>query len=263
MKNTTLYTQMDEWIDAYLDDKKLAWSRATLRSERHRLNGMAPALKGFDASKLWAYAQEHGAYTRATMFSRAASFYDWLMEEGKIPAGPNPYKRFRRKNALQFKNVYQKKPAQISYAEAEARIAQIKDEGARQVAQTLLRGGLRFAEYSTFDGTQVVGKGNKPRRVYLDAAPAACAPAAPSYFRVRRALAAVQLRPHTLRKVFATAVAEAGADAFTLMGLMGWSNLNTATSYIEASEQKKESFARIVQGGTKNGNDDEGGGTAA
>lgn len=245
-------SKMERWIEAYIEDKKLAWSRASLISERHRLNGMKDALEGWDAAKLWNTLQGHKPYTRVTMFSRAAAFLDWLMEEGHVPVQANPYKKFRRKNAKVFKNAYQRNYPEISYEEAQKRLSSIPDPDVRAHALALLEGGLRASEYAAVEGDFTTGKGGKRRRVYLRQSPEERAKAGANYARLYRACKQVGMKPHDCRKLFAMRLVESGADTFDLTDIMGWSNLNTASSYIKKNKARLEALAKKAQGGAQN-----------
>jgi integrase len=240
---------IQQLITMYLEDKQLAWAPTTLKSERHRLNAAAPAING-DPMKLWKALQEHGAYGRATIWTRVSDFWQWCLDNNHISGG-NPYRAFRQKNARLFKNVYTRKTPEISYDEARSRIATIEDATIRAYAGQLLDTGMRVSEPKTIgtDGT-VVGKGSKSRRVYgRNAGPSNNSV---NYQKLRRALASIGLKPHDLRKLFLTRLVEVGANEFELCEVAGWASIAPARSYIRANNDRIRNLVEMVQGGPSN-----------
>lgn len=236
----------NELMEMYLADKELAWATTTLKSERHRLTAALPHLDGNPAT-LWAALKDHGAYGRLTIWTRVSDFWGWMIDNGHTTG--NPYKVFKQKNARQFKNVYTKKTPQITYQEARERIAGIKNLEIRNLAVTMLSGGLRFCESQQVDSDgSVVGKGSKRRQVYVQSTSGANVP----YQQLRRALAKVGIKPHDLRKLFATRLVEEGANEFQLCEMMGWESIQTASSYVKANQSQCAELAKKVQGGTTN-----------
>lgn len=241
-------------IEQYLADRRLAWAPSTQRSERHRLMAVAEHLDG-NPETLWAALADLKPYARATAWTRVTDFWDWAITEGKVAAAANRYQQFRKKNALQFKNAYTRQVPSINYEEAEARCQQLP-AASRDKALQLLRGGLRFAESATLRDGAVVGKGGKQRRVYVDAVEFN-----QTYETFRQHLAVVGLKPHTLRKLFASKLVAEGANEFDLLQIMGWSSLTTASSYVKTEAPRLAALVGAVQGVRTNGNKE--GGSAA
>lgn len=231
-------------IDLYLDSKKNAWEATTLQSETARLHTIADRLDG-NAPKLWAYMDEVrlGSYTRLTVWCRVTAFYDWLIEKG-IVHGANPYSSWRASNARLFKNMYVRKTAKLSFAEAKERIAKIPDPASKDYALGLLSSGLRYCEPARITDGVVKGKGGK-MRVVFGAKQQRAFKYNKSYYTFRRHLAEVGLKPHDLRKVFASSLVKNGANEFDLLEVMGWESLETAKSYVGA--RKKEELKKLVR----------------
>lgn len=238
-----------EMAKHYLDSKKGAWAESTLRSEEHRLNGLLPHLNG-DAPALWKALASLKPYSRVTAFTRACSFYSFLIAKGHV-AGPNVYDAFREENARLFKNAYQPKALSISFEEAKRRIAEIKDEAIRNRALRLLSGGLRFTESATLQDGHVVGKGGKRRRVFCQETTGDVYTG--SYQTFFRALKKVGLKPHDLRKLCATKLVEAGLKEADLMKVMGWNSIITAKSYLQPKldDELADVFKAAIHGGNE------------
>jgi integrase len=230
-------------IDAYLEDRKLAWAPSTLKSERYRLVAVAEAMDG-KAETLWDALASYKPYARATTWTRITDFWAWGLAAGHF-TGANQYEQFRKKNALQFKNVYQRRTPTISFEAAQQAVAQIANEQSRAKAMQLLQGGLRYTESLSLAGGSVVGKGGKRRDVYSSETPNF----KHTYDTFRRHLAAVGLKPHDLRKLFATGLVAAGANEFQLCEVMGWASIATASSYISNNKSELLKLVHMVQGG--------------
>lgn len=233
-------------MSLYLESKTLAWAPTTMKSERHRLNAIIDAVTG-DPKVLWASLKDHAPYSRLTIWTRVSDMWDWSREQGFQSGDKNPYRAFKKQNARLFKNAYRKQPAKITYQEAKSRIAQIQDPESRAKAEQLLQGGLRYTESLVVRDGKVSGKGGREREVFVRDGGAY----SKTYQTLRRHLAAVGLKPHDLRKCFASAVVERGANGFELMEMMGWADIATATSYISISQSRARSLAESVQKGIK------------
>lgn len=227
-------------IEDYLKDRKGSWAPSTLRSERHRLRGVASLLNG-DAEALWQALQDKKPYTRTTVITRVRAFYDWGMTHenplirARFPLSFNPYTKWAEKNfkLIQKSAVYEKRIPKIRLADAKARLALISDPAVRQKALNLLDGGLRYFEEEKVKDGKVKGKGGKSRSVFMDGELSefdGC------YDTFRRQLARVGFKPHDLRKIAATAFARSGMDLLTLCQLMGWDSPETAKSYLQEHE---------------------------
>ena len=231
LKQQQLFTLVNEFIKS----KTNAWAESTIRSEKHRLRVMVASVEHIyiDAPALWNSLADRKPYTRATCWTRAITFVDWLIKNQYIP-GPNKLKDWREANAKQFKNIYTRHTPDIGYDEAMDRIGQIQDSGIRAKCVQLLEGGLRYTESYTIANGKIRGKGGKERRVYVEA----CEYAG-SYSAVYKALKEIGLKPHMLRKIKATQLARRGARPEQLCEIMGWSNYNTGQSYINAGTDKE------------------------
>lgn len=227
---------MQYLIANYIEDKKLAWSETTLKTEAARLASHARLLP-LAPEEAWAALQSLKPYTRVTTWTRMCQFVDWAIANGHL-VGPNQFVLFREKNARLFKNAYVKKPADISFSEAIQRISQITKSASKRLALELLYSGLRFSERSTLsaDGF-VIGKGNKKRKVYVP--PIEGPEFTGTHHEFWRDLQPVGLTPHMLRKIAMTRLAELGADGFELCEVAGWASIQTAMSYVRATKTKQ------------------------
>lgn len=228
-------------IEQYLDSKKLAWSETTKRSERARLNAVSAYLTG-NPNDLWEAIKDKGPYTRLTVWTRVTQYWQWMLDEG-LKNGKNEYKVWREKNAKVFKNTYVRTKPEITFDEAKRRIQALSDRDVREKAIQLLEGGLRFNESNSISDGTVLGKGGKTRRVYVSSGTSNV-----SYGRVYAALKRIGIRPHDLRKLFLSRVVESGANEFELCEIAGWSNLNTASSYIKVNSKRIEQLVRTAVG---------------
>lgn len=211
-------------IKEYLDAHSLAWTDATKRSEESRLvKHFSAIVEGPEA--LWSTTQTLKPYSRKTLFLRARSFFDWQVEQGLITE--NPYKKWMKQNARLFKHVYTKATPSIDFKQAQEKISKIPCKETRRKATQLLEGGLRWRESFTIQDGQCLGKGEKPRTVFVDSCEYRY-----SYSTFVRLLARVGLKPHDLRKVRATDLARRGMREADLCKVFGWSNFATASSYI-------------------------------
>jgi integrase len=231
-------------VDMYINENSLAWSQTTMKSERARLAAIAHSLDGSPAT-LWRVLGVKTPYTRLTTWTRVMHFWDWALEN-KFVNGVNEYAAFKAKNRKQFKNVYQRQPAKLTYQEAKERIEGISDPAIKAHALRILGSGLRWAESQIVSDGKVIGKGAKSRDVYV---PAISGPIYyGSYQNFRRQLAKAGLKPHDLRKIFATELVRNGAGEFELLDIMGWQSIGTATSYVKADKAKARSLVEMVQG---------------
>lgn len=237
---------MKELITSYLDDMKLAWTPSTLRSEQYRLTAVSEVLDG-NPTRLWDLLESKGtkSYSRVTTWTRVTKFWDWLIEKGHQD-GPNDYDRFRKRNGRLFKNAYVRSNPSLSFEQANIKISQLKDSEVRAKARQLLETGMRYSESFTLQDGRVVGKGGKSRRVFSDRELQTSF--SKSYATFRRQLSSCGLKPHDLRKIFLTECVNKGANEFELKEIAGWSDLNTAASYIKTNEKKLKDLVRRVHG---------------
>jgi integrase len=197
-----------------------------------RLLGLADALNG-DPVKLWNELGKRAMrpYSRVTTWAQVATFWDWLSP------GQNPYTEYRRRNRNLFKGAYEKRRVGVSYEEAKEKIAKIADEQTRRHAEHILGTGVRWCE-SVQEGDTVVGKGGKRRRIYSQAGHS---PSFDKSYRtfLRRLKKHTGLKPHDLRALFATRLAESGAKAPDLMAVMGWASIKTAACYLQPRQENE------------------------
>lgn len=214
-------------IESYILSKKNAWSPKTLGSEMARLVVVAHLLDKEPEQLYEALKTHYKPYTLRTVFVRIAEFKQWT--------GDSSFKTFMKDNARLFKNNYERKPVGYSFKEAQERINQIENPHVKQIAQLMLSTGLRVHEAQAYDGSgAVIGKGLKKRPVFSSVR----IEEKLEYHTIRRHLAKVGLKPHDLRKLAATKLAEAGMRNIDLMEVMGWSSMETASSYLQPSSLK-------------------------
>lgn len=235
-------------INKYIESKKLAWAPSTLRSEQARLHG-AIDLINLGAEALYHEgSKRYSLYALKTLFIRAsalATFCD--AKEG------NSFKNFLRDNARLFKNAYIKEEVNVTYEEACKLVEGMDDGAARMAAQLILQTGLRSNEALQYDGSGfVVGKGSKLRPVMSEQAIPEALRKELTYSKFYKALSKVGLKPHTLRKLVATKLVDAGIKEMDLLKIMGWSNIVTAASYLQGRTNKE--LETFMKGALTNGN---------
>lgn len=214
---------MRQYIEAYLKDHETAWAPSTLKSEAARLRSCPTDLT--DPEALYVALQSKAPYTIKTTFIRVVNLERWARVEPR-------FARWMEKHGRRFKHIYAKEEIKITYEEAVRRIEGLKGR-ARFHAIGLLRSGVRLDEsYRVYDG-KVTGKGGKVRKVYGTIKETE----AKSTFA--RKLKAVGLKPHTLRKLCATRLAEKGATPADLCSIFGWSSIETAYAYLMPKEESK------------------------
>lgn len=227
---------MKTLIDMYIEDKKLAWSPTTLRSEAARLNANAGLLT-LKPEEAWAALESLKPYTRVTTWTRICQFVDWATAGGHL-AGPNQFSLFRTKNARLFKHAYQQQIPMITFSEALQTIKTIADGSVQRRSLLLLYTGLRYHELDLVSAGKVKGKGGRVRDVFVPDIPGPDYTG--TYHAFWKALASVGLKPHTLRKLALTRLVELGADTFELCEIAGWASIQTASSYIKANDGRKK-----------------------
>ncbi len=220
---------MKHLITEYINAQSNRWATSTIKSEHSRLNAMAHVLNG-DPLTLWNGLQSMGAYARKTAFIRAGSFWEWAHKSAV-------YKDWMKDNQRLFTNAYTKERLDISYDEAVLAIESIEDTAIKKRAQEILMGAVRYCESTQPVSDTVIGKGGKIRPDFRQ--PVTGPAYTGSYLTFWRALKKVGLKPHTLRKLALTRMAERGASLFDLMEVAGWSTPQTAASYIQPSKTEK------------------------
>lgn len=232
-----------ELIEEYLRYKSVVWSASTLKSEKARLNKALTFLNATDGFKnpdllLAALEPEYKPYTLKIILTRLGDLEAWAIMEGRH-SPPALLSELLRRCYRRFKGCYQKEKLGLSYDSAEALINSIGDREVRAHALAVLRSGLRFGESVSvnLESRTVVGKGGIMRPVFnLGEVPGVSSEL--NYQRLRRGLATVGLKPHTLRKLAATKFSKI-LEPVDLMRVMGWTNMQTAAIYIQESRDEE------------------------
>jgi integrase len=172
-------------------------------------------------------------YGIKTALIRLASVEAWATSHGR--GASFGYQDFLHRHRNRLKHAYLKEEIKVTYDEAFTRIQGLED-GCREAALTLLENGLRISELTSIRDGFVVGKGGKRRKIY---GKIYTGKSLPSISHLSAKLRAVGLKPHTLRKLCATRVADRGATAADLCQIFGWSKLDTAYYYLQAKGDDK------------------------
>lgn len=236
----------EELIDNYVEAHESLWAYSTWRSTRSRLKHIRSAL---DLKPDALYSELKGIYQLApytikTTLSIVSSYFDWLVEQGHRKG--NPFLGFKKKlhRVGSQRNAYKKRIIGLTYSEASSRLDQIRNKPIREHAQFLLKSGLRISEsYITQaegENTYVIGKGSKRRRVYARAPESLV-----SVHELRLTLKDLGLKPHDLRKLFATKLVNEGLPLQDVCSIMGWSDIKTAMNYLQSSSE--DSLSKSIQ----------------
>lgn len=218
-------------VKQYVSSRSLAWSTTTVKSESARLANLAPYIDGNPDRLYSRLASECKPYTMVTAWTRVVAFYDYLLAVGAVQ-GHNPYRTFRITNSRLFKNKYQTKTVNKSFAEVKTIVESMPDGPARRICSALLFGGLRLHEVNKRTTLGVEGKGGKIRPYFGPDI------GAPLYTQsdmssARSALKRHGLTPHDLRRLCATELVSKGLKEADLLKVMGWSSILTAKSYLQ------------------------------
>lgn len=234
---------MEQLIEQYLEYHKLAWSSTTLSSERYRLMKVA-RLRLPDARSIYEALVSSGMkpYTVKTTIIRLVALEKWVKAQG-LEWGYD-FQKFYSVHKNRFKHAYVKQDLNITFAEARKRVATLESPY-REAALGLLETGLRISEMAKAKDGFVVGKGGKRRRIYgtIDSKV--------STQTLRLKLKAVGLKPHTLRKLCATRLAEHGATAADLCEVFGWTSIETSYRYLQ--HRGVDKLRELVKESTKAG----------
>lgn len=233
---------MHSLITEYLEDHRLAWAVSTFDSESARLNSIYKLIgSNYKPEQVYkTLKKSYKPYTLKQSFQRLVLFNDWLIQNNHM-AGPNEYKIFMEKNARLFKYAYKREELSINFKEAKSRIQRIKDPVAKNWALHVLFNGLRISEINKTTANKITGKGNKVRTLFN------------KQFQndtlikpeqLRYQLNKVGLKPHTLRKLFATELVRRGVEPHDLCEIMGWSSIETAYYYLQP--KKEEQLKQLV-----------------
>jgi integrase len=227
---------MKKLINSYIEAHKLAWSPATLKSERSRLNSIASHIsKGPDY--LYNYSLERfKPYAIKTLFIRVADFERWSNKTWG-------YSNFITKNARLFKHAYTRSTKNYGDTlELTSLLSGIADRDLRELAFGIFRNGLRISELRSYDKSTglVRGKGGRERRLLApkDLPDQFCS--LRELRNLRKELKRLGLKPHDLRKASASILGRKGQLRMEdLMQVMGWSSLQTAASYLQPLTDEK------------------------
>src|SRR3990167_5826049 len=144
----------------YEKSKQNLWAVSTIKSSISRLR---TALKHTFLQPQKLLEELLGAgydkYSIRTTFVVVSDYLEFV-------GSPNPYPEFFKSNAQVFRNAYQDKYTDLTWAEFEAEIAEAP-EVIRLPLALLGYGGCRISELVTFDGATVLGKGSKRRQVHI------------------------------------------------------------------------------------------------
>lgn len=221
---------MKDLIEEYLNDQKSAWSPTTLASESSRLRSIAHLIE-LGPSKLHQRLLLDGwkPYTIRTAFIRLLALEHFAASTGRLDA--RLFKDYFKKHKNRFKHAYQKEEIEISQEEVIRRINMLPPES-REQAMGMLTTGVRLHESYKIKNGKVIGKGEKPRRVYgtiKETVPRST---------FSRHLKSVGLKSHMFRKLCATKLEAKGATAADLCKFFGWTSIATAYQYLQARDEK-------------------------
>jgi integrase len=238
-------------IEKYIESKRHSWAKTTIYTETSRLMAHSE-LANIDPLKAFVQLRDGGmkVYSIKTTLMRIADYYQWLIDNNHKPTGPNPFKIFFKTHANLFKYSYQPERLEITYAEAQERIESIEDESLRAAARQLLESGLRSCELKTISHEQVIGKGGKPRDVFLSPDLKTFRYRG-SYAQIYYALKKVGLKPHMLRKLCATEFSrQDGVTNVDVKESFGWNSMETAARYLQPQvTERRAAMFRKSSGG--------------
>ncbi len=216
---------MTEYISAYLKAHEHAWAESTLKSERSRLTQLAPLLHLSPQELFAELTKTKKPYTIKTSFIRIINLEKWAKLTPQ-------YAEWMKTHERRFRRVYEPEQIKVTHEEALARIMGLKGS-VRLHAQGLLQSGVRLTESYNVKAGRVVGKGGKARKVYGKIEETV------SKTTLARSLKKIGLKPHTLRKLCASRLAENGATAADLCKVFGWSSIETSYYYLQAKDEAK------------------------
>jgi len=225
-------------IDLYIESKKYSWSETTKRSERARLNSLSKHAH-MSPEELYEHLVNKNmkVYSIKTAFLRLKSFLDFLIESG-VKDGPNLFSQFIRKNVRLFKYAYERKSVEMSFSEGVKRCKTIRNSACRRKALEIIGSGLRLSEHRSVDrdNGRVKGKGGKTRKIRIPDVSGSRREYSDSTFR--RELGRVGLRPHDLRKLYATKLLHEGMNIVDVARLLGHNSITTTEKYIQDLNEK-------------------------
>ncbi len=217
---------MRDLIEQYLADHKTAWAETTYKTERSRLMSVSGLIKDGPEVLFEEVSKVMKPYSIKTLFIRIVKFETWVGKE-------TTYRDYLTKHRNRFKHAYKKEDIDVSYDEALRRIDSLP-AGYREFAHGLISTGLRISEAYSVENGRVVGKGGKSRRVFGSVETNGISKSA-----FAAALKAIGLKPHTLRKLCATRIADRGASPADLCRIFGWSSIATAYAYLQPADDNR------------------------
>lgn len=227
---------------SYLNYYDKIWDNKTYESEKSRLKTVIRVMRisGFRGIDFYNQLKIEGykPYTIKKLVQRAAALYKHGQDQGFLSKFNNPMQDIITRSPQLFRNAYKAERLKLDYDEAKNRILTIANEDVREFCMQLLKTGLRIHEaYIVNQSTSsVIGKGDKERFTTFEW------PAnkeMPSEATVRRALAKIGLKPHSLRKLLATKLSrESSFSAQDIMTIMGWSSIETASKYYQPLKEE-------------------------
>lgn len=223
----------------YIEAQTNRWSKTTLKSESARLLANVEAYEAKTAEAAWNLLKEKGLapYSIKITMIRLA--------DCKAFHGDASWKLWIRQNANLFKNAYKKETIDVEFKALESAILGIVQDNYRRLAQEILHSGLRSSEALHRHVDHVNGKGGKVRPVFAKPLLEQAERSALTYKGLWAACKSVGIKPHTLRKAFATKLARSGrVGEADMLRIMGWSSIQTASSYLQPHRDAK--LAEIV-----------------
>jgi integrase len=242
----------NELVDQYIKSKKLAWARTSQKNERARLNKHGSHVLDNPFEYYEVLKKRMKAYSIKSTFVRLGKFYEFLMDIEAIPMAKNPWKAFLTDNAMTFKYSYQPERLKVKFKEAQAKINSMPEYQYRMASRQMLEAGLRYCELRTFDGVKVIGKGSKPRTVFMSHELKSFRYTG-SYTPLYKSLVAVGLKPHSLRKLCATEFSRnPNVKDQDTCKFFGWSSIETSIKYRQPHDDSRmDDLIQSVVSGTK------------
>lgn len=228
---------------AYLTYHDNLWDDTTYKSESSRLRQIVKVIddvSGFQGKAFYMELKRQGykPYTIKVMVQRAASLYAHGQKLGIVDKFSNPFHDLLASSPQLFRNAYKAERLRLDYDEAKRRILTISNETVRDFCMQLLKTGLRIHEAYVVnqETSSVIGKGNKERFTTFEWPKGK---EMPSEATVRRALAKIELKPHSLRKLLATKLSrESSFSTQDILKIMGWSSIETASKYYQPLKEE-------------------------
>lgn len=227
---------MTALIEGYLKSKEMAWETTTINSERARLTANILGLSVEPEAFYKKLSEYKKPYTIKTIFIRLGEFQEWLISNGQAH-GTNQFKQFIKTNRKLFANAYEKEKLDVTFEEALERIKKIDEQELREKALQLISSGARWKESTTLDGSGFVkSKGGRTRKLLNGKS----VRYGKSYSHFLRQLKkATGLKPHSLRKLFATHLLNNGMPIHDVKEIMGHASIETTAIYAQAKKDSE------------------------